>query len=72
MQKIIITLSILFVAQISFSQDSVYINYIKEYCFGGDIEINHSEADKALKLFLISLGYSKLVNIYEKVEKWYV
>lgn len=31
MQKIFITLSILFVAQISFSQDSVYINYIKEY-----------------------------------------
>lgn len=53
------------------TDEQKWINYIKEYCFGGDIEISHSEADKALRLFLISLGYSKLVNIYDKVEKWY-
>ena len=52
-------------------EEQKWINYIKEYCFSGDVEVDHSEADKALRLFLISLGYSELVNIYEKVEKWY-
>lgn len=48
-----------------------WINYIKEYCFTGDTESDHVEADKALKLFLLSLGYKDLIEEYEKVEKWY-
>jgi hypothetical protein len=48
-----------------------WINHIKEYCHSGDVENDHSEADKALKLFLLSLGYSALVEEWEKVEKWY-
>lgn len=46
-----------------------WINHIKEYCHSGDVENDHSEADKALKLFLLSLGYSALVEEWEKVEK---
>lgn len=48
-----------------------WINYLKEYCQTSDTENNHSEADKALKLALIELGYTKLVEEYEKVHKWY-
>lgn len=51
------------------TDEQKWINYIKEYCFSGDTELDHGEADKALCLFLRSLGYSKLVNIYDKVRK---
>lgn len=47
------------------------INYIKKYCYTDDPEENHGEADRMLCLFLISLGYNKLVDEYEKVGKWY-
>lgn len=46
------------------------INYIKKYCFTKDIEENHSEADRALILLLISLGYPE-VDEWEKIIKWY-
>lgn len=48
-----------------------WINHIKEYCFTGDVEANHGEADNALKLFLLELGYKDLVDEWEKVKKWY-
>lgn len=48
-----------------------WINHIKAYCYSGDVEANHSEADKALTLFLLSLGYSALVEEWEKIDKWY-
>jgi len=48
-----------------------WIKYIKEYCHSGDTEADHGEADKALCLFLRSLGYGELVDEWEKVDKWY-
>jgi len=53
------------------TDEQKWINYIKEYGFGWGVEDNHREADKALRLFLISLGYKKLIKIYDKVSKWY-
>ncbi len=53
------------------TDEQKWINYIKEYCYTDDPEADHGEAVKALKLFLISLGYSKLIEEYEKVAKWY-
>lgn len=53
------------------TEEQKWINYIKEYCFSGDTEVDHSEADKALILFLNSLGYTKIVKEWEKVKKWY-
>lgn len=37
----------------------------------GDPEMDHGDADDLLCEFLKSLGYGHLVEIYEKVEKWY-
>jgi hypothetical protein len=48
-----------------------WVNYIKEYCYSESKEKNHVQADKALKLFLLSLGHSAIVEEWEKVEKWY-
>jgi len=46
-----------------------WINYIDEYANTGDERIDHFEADKALYLFLNSLGYTKLVDKYLEVNK---
>lgn len=49
-----------------------WVNYIREYAVeDGDPEIAHTEADKALCLFLRSLGHFKIVEEWEKVKKWY-
>lgn len=53
------------------TKEQKWINYIKECAFTGDPEVDHPEADNALKLFLLELGYKDLVDIYEKVSKWY-
>ncbi len=59
------------------NDEEKWINYIKEYCYPSearkteDTENWHGEADKALCLFLRSLGYDKLVDEWEKVPKWY-
>lgn len=55
----------------SLTDEEKWVNYIKEYSFSGDVEADHSEADKALTLFLNSLGYTKIVKEWEKVKKWY-
>jgi hypothetical protein len=52
------------------TREQKWINYIKEYCFSNDKESNHGEADKALTLFLLELGYGDLVEEWEKVGKW--
>ena len=52
-------------------KEQIWINYIQNYCNSDDTEQNHVEADKALKLCLIELGYEELVKEYEKVNKWY-
>lgn len=57
-------------------EEQKWINYIKEYCSPRpgkyeDVETFHVEADKALCLFLRSLGYSALVDEWEKVDKYY-
>lgn len=48
-----------------------WVNHIKKYCHTDDPEYDHIEADKALTLFLLSLGYKKIVKEWKKVEKWY-
>lgn len=53
-------------APIGVDNEQRWINYIREYCFSEDIESNNKEAEKALKLFLISLGHEKIVEEYEK------
>ena len=57
-------------------KEQKWINYIREYCLIddteiGDLENSHLEADKALTLFLLELGYPELVAEWEKVQKWY-
>lgn len=37
----------------------------------GDIESDHGKADAILCEFLESLGYKNLVEIYERIDKWY-
>lgn len=36
-----------------------------------DPERNHSNADELLCLLLKELGYTDIVEAYEKIEKWY-
>ena len=50
-----------------------YDDYILELknCNSGDIEIDHGTADHILCEFLRSLGYSYMVDEYEKIDKWY-
>jgi hypothetical protein len=37
----------------------------------GDIEANHGEADGILTAILTKLGYTEVVEEYNKVDKWY-
>lgn len=37
----------------------------------GDTEVAHAKADDVLTELLLSLGYEKVVNAYNKVPKWY-
>lgn len=39
--------------------------------FGSDVEADHSNADHILCEMLEELGYTKLVELYHKVHKWY-
>lgn len=70
MQKLIITLSILFVAQISFSQDSAYINIIKEYQakYVQEHEVVKGNDKQKLQFFPVDGKYkiiSRVERIYE-------
>jgi hypothetical protein len=40
-------------------------------CSWGDPEAAHGKADDLLCELLTELGYGKLVDIYNRVEKWY-
>lgn len=46
-----------------------WANHIKEYCHSKNKKENHQEADRALVLFLGSLGYVKIINEWENVKK---
>lgn len=37
----------------------------------GDIEVAHLDADNILCDVLTQLGYKELVDLYNKVDKWY-
>ncbi len=52
-------------------KEEKWINHIREFCFTGDTESDHLEADNALRLLLVSLGYNDLIEQYDKVKKWY-
>lgn len=49
-----------------------YIEKMKDIVdFGSDIESDHHNADYILCELLEELGYTKLVDLYYKVHKWY-
>ena len=48
-----------------------YIRHMQSQISTGDTEVQHSNADKLLCKLLIELGFDKLVEIYNQVEKWY-
>lgn len=37
----------------------------------GDPEYAHGDADRALRDFLLALGYDDIVDLYDAVPKWY-
>ena len=51
--------------------ENKWVKYIKEYCHTGDNEKDHRESDRAIKLFLLSLWYKKILEEWGKVNKYY-
>ena len=51
--------------------ESEYIKKMRVQVDNGDTEDAHVNADELLCEFLKKLGYEKLVDEYEKVDKWY-
>lgn len=47
------------------------IEKMKECVNNGDTEVAHLDADAVLCDVLTQLGYKELVDLYEKVKKWY-
>lgn len=47
------------------------IEKMKKCVNNGDTECGHIEADYILCDVLTQLGYKELVDLYEKVKKWY-
>lgn len=47
------------------------IEKMKKCVNNGDTECGHIEADDILCDVLTQLGYKELVDLYEKVKKWY-
>lgn len=47
------------------------IQQLKDLQIGGDIEMEHCEADAILCKFLTALGFADVVAEWEKVDKWY-
>ncbi len=39
--------------------------------FNGDVEAAHAQADDILTNLLKELGCNKVVDLFEKIEKWY-
>lgn len=47
------------------------VEKMKECVNSGDTEVAHLDADAILCDVLTQLGYKELVDLYEKVKKWY-
>lgn len=47
------------------------VEKMKECVNSGDTEVAHLDADAVLCDVLTQLGYKELVDLYEKVKKWY-
>ena len=47
------------------------IQALKDNCFSEDVEDNHLTADRFLCGFLQELGYDRVVEVYDLIEKWY-
>lgn len=47
------------------------VEKMKECVNNGDTEVAHLDADNILCDVLTQLGYKELVDLYEKVNKWY-
>ena len=52
-------------------EDEAFAEAIKENCFSGDLETDHSTADGILVSLLIDKGFPKTAMAYKKVEKKY-
>jgi len=53
------------------TKEEVVVEKLKILQKLGDTEIAHSMADELLLKFLSDLGYSKIVDEFNKIEKWY-
>lgn len=47
------------------------VEKMKECVNNGDTEVAHLDADNILCDVLTQLGYKELVDLYDKVKKWY-
>ena len=47
------------------------VEKMKECVNNGDTEVAHLDADNIICDVLTQLGYKELVDLYEKVKKWY-
>ena len=48
-----------------------YMKRMKEAGNNGDIEVAHIDADGILCELLIELGYGKIIELYNEIDKWY-
>lgn len=48
-----------------------YTDALKACLANDDPAFAHPEADDVLRKLLLELGYSEVVELYDKVEKWY-
>jgi hypothetical protein len=48
-----------------------YLAELKEHAESGDPECSHYDADRILCDIVSKLGYKEIVDIWEKVPKWY-
>lgn len=55
---------------LGFSVEDFYVEKMQRLT-SRDVEANHSKADKFVLEFLTELGYTKMVEAYKNVEKWY-
>jgi len=47
------------------------IRAMKECIDNGDTEVAHGNADDLLCNLLVELGYKKVIDVYNEVDKWY-
>lgn len=51
--------------------ETLYMNEMKRRCFGHGMEDNHIEADQILCDLLNKLGFEKITELFDDIDKWY-